>query len=189
MKWRGDLGVRTTHKGNVMTKNKWVCLIALLLLILLTVPLYAQDSTVRDPQAMAERWLGWAGGADIPPPLPIYKEGATTQFWVTKAGHASPTQITATLASALPLINIWIEDGIDYKPGTLDNFANRIQNAFIDFQIRDNQGGFTTFPRTLDAIEAKDLLPFTDVDGDQHYTVLFAHDLNTTRNIIYNPAN
>ncbi len=175
----------------VMTKHHhiWIRLSALLLLTLLTVPLHAQDSTARDPRAMAQRWLGLSGGADIPPPAPVYEVGATTQFWVTKAGHASPGQIKATLAATIPFINIWVEDGLEYTPGSMDNLANRMQIALIDFQLRDNQGGFITFPRTLEGIESADRLPFLDIDGDQQYTVLFAKDLNTTRNIIFNPVN
>ncbi len=174
-----------------MTKYKhlWACVTVFLLLILLTVPLQAQDSTARDPQAMAQRWLGWAGGPDVPLPLPAYEVGATAQFWVTKAGHASPTQIKATLAASVAFIDVWVEDGLEYKAGTLDALANRMQIAFVDFQLRANQGGFTTFPRTFAGIEDADRLPFADVDGDRRYTVLFAKDLNTTRNIIYNPAN
>ncbi|MBI1276808.1 MAG: PDZ domain-containing protein [Anaerolineaceae bacterium] len=174
-----------------MTKYKhlWARLTILFLLVLLAVPLHAQDATARDPEAMAQRWLGWTGGPDLAPPLPAYKVGTTTQFWVTKAGHASPTQITATLGASLAFIDLWIEDGLDYKADSLDTIANRIQNVFIDFQLRENQGGFTTFPRTLDGIDNKDRLPFPDVDGDQRYAVLFAKDLNTTRNIIYNPVN
>ncbi|MBA3873376.1 MAG: immune inhibitor A, partial [Anaerolineae bacterium] len=174
-----------------MTKNKLAYLTVLLLLILLVVPLHAQDSTstVRDPEAMAQRWLGWSGGPDVPPPLPAYKIGDTAQFWVTKSGHAAPTQITATLASTLAFLDVWVENGMDYNPTAMDNLANRMQLAFVDFQIRDNQGGFTSFPRTFAGIEDKDRLPFADVDGDQRYTVLFARDLNTTRSIIYNPAN
>ena len=105
-----------------MTKNKywWVRLTALLLLLLLVVPLHAQDSTTRDPAAMAQRWLGWSGGPDVPPPLPVYEAGATTQFWVTKAGHATPTQITATLAATTAFIDVWVEDGLPFKPGSLD---------------------------------------------------------------------
>ncbi len=172
-------------------KHLWPGLISLLLLMLLVVPLRAQDtpSTTRDPAAMAQRWLGWSGGPDVPPPLPVYKVGDTTQFWVTKSGHASPTRITATLASSLAFLDVWVENGLDYQPGSLDTIANRMQLAFVDFQIRANQGGFTTFPRTFAGIEDKDRLPITDVDGDQRYTVLYASDLNTTRNIIYNPAN
>lgn len=170
------------------TKHLLARATVLLLLILLVVPLHAQDSTARDPQAMAERWLGWSGGPDVPPPPPVYEVGETTQFWVTKAGHASPTQIKATLAATGPFVELWVEDGLDYKPGSMDNISNRIQTAFVDFQLRENQGGFTTFPRTLAGIEDQDKLPFADVDGNQRYTVLFAKDLNTTRNVIYNPV-
>ncbi len=137
-------------------------LTALLLLILLVVPLHAQDSTstVRDPAAMAQRWLGWSGGPDVPPPLPIYAVGDTTQFWVTKAGHAAPTQITATLAATVAFLDVWVENGLDYKPDAMDELANRMQLAFVDFQIRANQGGFTTFPSTFEGIEDKDRLPY-----------------------------
>src|SRR5687767_13520683 len=130
------------------SKHLWACFIAFLLLILLAVPLHAQDTTARDPAAMAQRWLGWSGGSDIPPPLPVYEVGATAQFWVTKSGHATPTQITSTLAASTAFIDVWVENGLDYKPDAMDELANRMQLAFVDFQLRDNQGGFTTFPRT-----------------------------------------
>ncbi len=165
--------------------------LAALALLLFTIPAQAQDSTstARDPAAMAQRWLGWSGGADIPPPAPFLEVGATTQFWVSKAGRATPTQITATLADSKPFLEIWVEEGLDFKTGELDVLANQMQNTFIDFQNRANQGGFTTFPRTSETLEAAENLSFSDIDGDGRLTILFAHDLNTTRNMLYNPVN
>ncbi len=174
-----------------MTKYKhlWACVTVFLLLILLTVPLHAQDSTARDPQAMAERWLGWSGDAVIAPPAIAYDVNAPTQFWVTKAGHASPSQITAKLAAVTVHINLWVEDGLDFKPDTLSDSAAAIDIAMVTIRMPENQGGIVRLPQTRDQFINADQLPLPDVDGDARFNILFARDLNTTANIIYNPAN
>ncbi len=174
-----------------MTKYKhlWACVTVLLLLILLTVPSNAQDSTARDPEAMAQRWLGWSGGPEIVPPPPAYEINATTQFWVTKAGHASPSQITAKLAAITLHINLWVEDGLDFKPDSLSDTAIAIDVTMVSIRIPENQGGIVNIPQSRDQFINADQLPLPDVDGDARLNILFARDLNTTANVIYNPAN
>lgn len=174
-----------------MTKHHhfWIRLTALLLLALLTVPLRAQDSTARDPRAMAQRWLGWSGDLTVAPPAIAYDLNATTQFWVTKAGHANPSQITAKLAAATLHINLWVEDGLTYNANALQDTAANINLVMVLIRMPENQGGIITQPQSRDEFLNADQIPIPDVDGDGRFNILFARDLNTTGNIIYNPVN
>lgn len=173
----------------MMKLTKWLPRIVVLLLVLLAVPVHAQDSTDRDPGAMAQRWLGWPGGPAIGNLSPAYDVGDTAQFWVSKAGRATPTQITATLAAQTGFLDIWVEEGFEYQPEAFDDLANRMLFAYLIYRDRTNQGSITAVPQTLDDVENADKLAFADIDGDEVLTILYARDLNTTRNIFYNPAN
>ncbi len=176
-----------------MTKNKhlWVRLTAILLLTLIVVPLRAQDSTstTRDAQAMAQRWLGWSGGPVIAPPPLTYNLNDSSTFWVTKAGHASPSQITAKLAAITLHLNVWVEDGLDFKPNEMLNVAAQIDATMVTIRMPANQGVIVTAPQSRDEFINAEQIPLPDVDGDGRYNILFAHDLNTTNIMSYNPVN
>ncbi len=173
----------------MMKLNKWLLPFSVLLLVLLVVPVYAQDSTDRDPGAMAQRWLGWPGGPAIGALSPAYEVGDTEQFWVSKAGRSTPTQVTAELAAQTGFLDLWVEEGLAFNTEAMQPVANQMMFAYLIFRDRLNQGGITAVPQTLDDVENADKLAFADIDGDEVLTVLFARDLNTTRNIYYNPAN
>jgi hypothetical protein len=53
----------------------------------------------------------------------------------------------------------------------------------------DNQGGIVTVAQSREELVNAEQLPLPDVDGDGRFNILFARDLNTTSNIIYNPVN
>ncbi|MCA0457098.1 MAG: immune inhibitor A [Chloroflexi bacterium] len=171
-----------------MKRIKWLPLFALLL-VLLTLPVHAQDSTARDPQAMAQRWLGWPGGPAIGDLSPAYEVGDTAQFWVSKAGKATPTEITATLAAQTSFLELWVEEGLPYAPAAMELPASNMMYASLLFRDRVNLGGITAVPETLDDIENADKLAFADIDGNEALTIVFARDLNTTHHVLYNPVN
>lgn len=167
-----------------------VSLIILSSLLLLTAPLTAQDaSTQRDPAALARQLLGWDGSPAIPDPTPIYNVGDVTQFWVSKAGQDTPVQISAILTAATPELYIWAEDGIEYDPEKMAQVAAQLEFAVALFSIDGNQGAIQTVPQTRAEVQSLDMLPTLDVDNDPHLFVLFARDLNTSRNSVYNPVN
>lgn len=165
-------------------------LLTLGMALLLNAPLAAQDaSTQRDPAALAQRLLGWNGSPTIPEPTPIYRVGEQTQFWVSKAGQDTPVQITATLAAAAPELYLWVENGLGYDPEKMGEVAAQLEFAVALFRIDGNQGDFQVVPQSRAELLSLDMLPMLDVDNDPHLFVLFARDLNTSRNSVYNPAN
>jgi Immune inhibitor A peptidase M6/PDZ domain len=173
-----------------MKRNLVLSLLILGFVLLLNAPLTAQDtSTQRDPAQLARQLLGWDGSPAIPEPTPIYTVGDKTQFWVSKAGQDTPVQITAILTAAAPELYIWAEDSIEYDPQKMAEVAARLEFAVALFSIDGNQGAIQTIPQTRAEVQSLDMLPMVDVDNDPHLFVLFATDLNTNRNSVYNPVN
>src|SRR4051812_14515956 len=91
----------------------WV-LVSVLISVVFVASVAAQDapSTTRDPQSLAQRYLGFKGNSPIPPLTPAYKTGDKAQFWVGKVGSVTPVRVSATLAAVAPDAYIWVEDGI-----------------------------------------------------------------------------
>lgn len=165
----------------------WVLM--LVLVSVLASPLRAQDTTERDPLALARQLLGYTGAPAIPPPFPVYKPGDAAQFWVSKSGGQSPTEIRATLAAAAPGVYLWVEDGLVYDADALNNFAQTLDFNIALLQIADNQGGIRVVPQTRDDLRLLRMLRLPDVDNDPHLYILFAANLSGNRPVIYNPIN
>ncbi len=149
-------------------------------LLLVTAPAAAQSTETRDIPDLARRLLGWNGDPVIPAPVPIYKVGDTTEFWVTKAGQDAPTRITAELAALTPGIYLWVEQGIATNADDLAQAAAELDVLFATLRIRDNVGGVLVRPQSRDDLSLYSLLGLSDVDNDPHFNILFATDLSRT---------
>lgn len=161
--------------------------VPLLSLLLLCAPgALAQDSLTRDPQALAERYLGYQGDLLIPPLTPIYRVGDEAQFWVGKAGSDTPTRVNATLAAAAPNVYLWVEDGV-LPRANLAQTAQQLSQVTTLFRLRDNYRPQTLLPGVGSVSDPSDLLPVPDVDNDPHLFILFTTDLSEDRNAIHNP--
>ncbi|MBL8120223.1 MAG: immune inhibitor A [Anaerolineae bacterium] len=148
----------------------------------------AQEETTRDPDQLARELLGWEAEVAIPPPSPVYQAGDKAQFWVSKAGADAPQQITAQLAGVSSWLYVWVEEGLTFERAAVQQVTGQMDALLRILRIRENQGGIRIVPETSAEFENQNYLPLSDVDNDPHLYVLFARDLNTTRNAIYNPA-
>lgn len=174
----------------ITRRNRVVIGLFFLFLIVLIAPAQAQDnSTIRNPENLARRFLGYNASLAIPLPFPAYEVGDETQFWVTKAGEDNPSQIKAKLAAATTGIYIWVENGLDYAPENLPPFAQTLDNIFLFLRISDNLGSIQTIPQTAEELAQLRLLPLPDVDNDPHFYILFAQNLRGDGNAFYNPLN
>src|SRR5688572_10248999 len=92
-----------------------VFIFAFFLAINLPHPSSAQEDEApapRDPQSLAERFLGYDGAPLTSPLTPIYNVDDTAEFWVGKTTSETPVRISATLVAASPGVYLWVEDGI-----------------------------------------------------------------------------
>jgi hypothetical protein len=175
--------------GFMMTKRKHI-VIALVLIWSVIVPTQAQDyATIRNPETLARRFLGYDGSLAIPPPFPAYEVGNKAQFWVTKAGEDNPTQIAAVLAASTPGIYIWVEEGLDFDEPNLSQFAQTLDAFFTLLRIAENLGSVQTIPQSANELAQLRLLPLPDVDNDPHFYILYAQNLRGNSNTFYNPLN
>lgn len=171
-------------------RNRAVIGLFILSLLVLIAPAQTQDnSTVRNPENLARRFLGYNASLAIPLPFPAYEVGDETRFWVTKAGEDNPSQISAKLAASTPRIYIWVEEGLDYKADDLPQFTQTLDNIFILLRISDNLGSLQTIPQSADELAQLRLLSIPDVDNDPHFYILFARNLRGDGNTFYNPLN
>lgn len=164
-------------------------LFLLCLLIGFAQPADAQDTTRRDPLTLARQLLGFSGDAPIPPPVPDYQPGASETFWVDKTGQDAPTRITAELAAATRDIYLWVENGLEYDPTAMRDFAARLNGLLLMLSLKDNYGLVQVSPRSLSDFNVRSKLLMPDVDNDPHLSILYASNLRDISNILYNPNN
>jgi len=169
-----------------------LALVWLLAGLLLIAPVSAQSAAepfTRDPEALAQRLLGWDGARPLPDLPRLYEAGTTESFWIAKIDRALPTQVTATLAGSSSNIYVWVEDGIDYAPESMQQLAQGLDQLVSALRWR---GAYR--PNTLLAgtngqvLDPSNLYPLPDVDSDPHLYVLFAADLPEDRDAIVNPV-
>lgn len=164
---------------------------AIPVVVLVSVLMYApgalaQDAPVRDPQALAERFLGYDNETLIPPLTPLYQVGDETQFWVGKANSDTPTHINARLAAASRDIYLWVEDGVT-TGASLSQAVTQLNIILNTFRQRDNYRLPAIVPDVGAITDETDLLPIPDVDNDPHLYILFTTDLREDRSAIINP--
>ena len=147
---------------------------------------FAQETAVRDPQALAERFLGYEGGAVTSPLTPQYRMGDTAEFWVGKNGSETPVRVSATLAAVAPEVYIWLEEGIT-NSGDLQQRAGQFSQILNFYRLRDNYRELTQLPAVGALSDPTDLLPIPDVDNDPHLYILFTTDLREDREAFFNP--
>lgn len=149
-------------------------------LLIFTLPAAAQeDSIARDPWALARRLLGFDADYAIPPPTPVYRTGDTEQFWVTKSSDDAPSQITATLTAATPIVYLWVEDGLDYDPQGMAAAAQALHRNFLILRLQEIYGDPTVIPNVGAIQDITSLIDMTDVDNDPHLFILYASDLGS----------
>lgn len=146
----------------------------------------AQDTAVRDPKALAERFSGYRGEAIELPLTPLYRVGDTMEFWVSKNSSETPVRISATLAALTPDVYIWVEDGIETTTA-LQERARLFSQAIFFYRQRDLYREPTSLPSGDTLNDFTDLLPLPDVDNDPHLYILFATDLRESREATFNP--
>ncbi|MFN8562634.1 MAG: hypothetical protein U0703_13690 [Anaerolineae bacterium] len=162
--------------------------IPLLCLLFLCAPasLAQDDALQRNPQALAERYLGYQGDLLIPPLTPQYQVGDEAQFWVGKAGSDTPARVNATLAAVTRDVYLWIEDGVT-PSGNLTQTALQLNAVMFTFLQHDNYRQPVSAPGIGSLTDQTDLLPIPDVDNDPHLYILYASDLNEDRSAVVNP--
>ncbi len=147
----------------------------------------AQDDPLRDPQALATRYLGFTGAAPVPPLTPIYQVGDSAQFWVGKVGSDLPVRVGATLAAVAPNAYLWVEDGVPAQ-GNLTQIALQISQIISAYRRRDDYRAPINLPGLGAMSDPTDLLPVPDVDNDPHLYVLYTTNLYDDREAILNPT-
>ncbi len=165
------------------------CLLLILVSLIWMHSASAQENTsslARDPQSLAERYLGFTGNLPTPPLVPIYKVGDQLQFWVGKLGSDTPTRVTASLAAATDNLYLWVENGV--KPGAdLTKVAPQLDATISAFRARDNYRQAVNLPGFGSINDPNDLLPVPDVDGDAHLYILYTTNLSEDRDAVLNP--
>ncbi len=165
------------------------CFVAGVMLLLLSVfTVNAQADTTRDPQSLAARLLGFEGFA-IPEPTPAYRPGDEMQFWVARAGEDRPVQIQAELAAVTPNLYLWVEAGVAYQRGNMQQMAQQLALMSYGLQRRDLYGDTTFFPGLGQVTDPDNLLALPDVDDDPHLYVLYTASLRDEVRAMYNPNN
>jgi hypothetical protein len=172
-----------------LSVSRWFKSLILLLLTLVVLPAHAQDNGAPNPSDLATRLLGYQGEPAIPAPSPVYTLGDTLQFWVSKAGHDTPVQITAELAAAGTTAYVWVEQGITYDKSKIGDLAARLGLLFDILRVRSNYGSVTTVPQSPTDLASMPTLQMPDVDNDPHLYILYASDLSGNPTSFYDPAN
>jgi hypothetical protein len=160
-----------------MIRFRWIFPCLLLCLLVMRLPVTAQDSTTRDPASLAQRFFGAPQGTFILEPAPLYQPGETHDFWVHKKGSDSPTKITALLFGAGQNVYIWVEEGLRFDPFVMETTTQFIDAAWNAMRTNLAMGHVTGFERRL---------PVPDIDNNDRLSVLFVTDLNDGRDVIYN---
>lgn len=155
-------------------------IIGALALLLTGLPAYAQEDTTRDPHRLAERLLGVEPRTIILDPTPIYEPGQELGFWVNRRSSETPTRITARLIVATPNLYIWVERGLGVNPQALGQMAQQMSAVWNAIRRYSRLGDLQGFDP---------LLPLPDIANDPHLNILFAADINDSRDTIYNPNN
>lgn len=181
----------TARASRCLHPLRIIGLLAALVLLLSIAPVAAQDADalVRDPAALAQRLLG----VDDMPPIPdlptLYDVGDSKTFFVGKRGADHPTTITATLAGVTPEIYLWVEQGVDYNPATMQQLAQLIDQLVGALRWRGTYTPSALLPATRgQVVDPTNLYPLPDVDGDPHLYIVFATDLTEERDAIVNPV-
>ncbi len=167
-------------------------LVYLLLVLSVAVVVQAQgdsatpDPLMRDPAALAVRYLGFQGDTPLPPLTPIYHAGDQAQFWVGKADSETPTRVNATLAAAAANVYLWVEDGV--APGdSLAQMAQQLSQIVTAYRQRNNYQQATRLPGVGSFNDTGDVLPIPDVDNDPHLYILYTTNLSDDSDAIVNP--
>jgi hypothetical protein len=168
-------------------------LLTFALLLLLALPLRAQDTipdeTRRDPAALAARLLGANGEPSIPLPSPAYKPGDTAEFWVSKTGSDKPVKITAELAAASRDLYLWVEKGTTFNRQNMGQFAAQLDLILVLLRVQQNYGRLDVVPQSPADVSSLDLMYLPDVDNDEHVSILYVKDLAGNAITFYNPNN
>ncbi len=143
-------------------------------------------SEPRDPQALAERYLGYTGAAVTTPLTPLYRVGDSAEFWVGKSDSETPVRVSATLAAAAPNIYLWVEEGIAGS-GNLQQRAAQFSNILAFYRQRDNYRELPQVPSIGELSDPNDQLPVPDADNDPHIFILFTSSLREDREAVLNP--
>ena len=161
--------------------------ILLLVLLLLVVPVQAQDSsTTRDPMSLARRLLHFDADYVLPDPSPLYRAGDMADFWVSKDGQDTPTKITASMVVSTRSIYIWVEQGLFFNPQNMSQVASQLERALTLMRLRNNYGELTVIPGAGQVPDPTSLLDIPDVDNDPHVFILYASKLGD-QPILVNP--
>ncbi len=171
----------------MLKRRIWLVLIIALLAAL---PASAQDTTIRNPEELAQRWLGYNPMIPaIPLPSPAYGVGDEATFWVSKTKQDAPSQITTIAAAVTPSLYIFVEEGLTFDPQRMAQLAQLLDSRFALLRLSANQGGITVVPESRADFDALEQVPFSDIDNDPHFYVLYTRDLNTVNTTLYNPVN
>ncbi|MEP7293034.1 MAG: hypothetical protein ABI835_14725, partial [Chloroflexota bacterium] len=144
------------------------------------------DRPARDPQALAERFLGYDGGAVASPITPVHRVNDRMEFWVGKTDSQTPVRVQAVLAGATPNIYLWVEAGIT-PSGNLPQRAVQINQIVNLYRRRDNYREGVFYPPIGEISDPRDLLPIPDIDNDPHLYILFTSNLREDREAVFNP--
>jgi immune inhibitor A len=87
---------------------------------------------ISDPIDIAGRLLGVKNVSDtIPAPIIPLKVGDHQLFWITNDDTMETSQVGATLRYIGEDIYFWIEDGVDYDQGDLEDLVNEFNNKIV----------------------------------------------------------
>jgi hypothetical protein len=169
-----------------MFKRQWFK-VMLLVLLLVSVPAHAQESsTQRDPWDLARRLLGFDAPYALPQITPLYAVGDTAEFWVSKADAEQRTKITAELAVGTADIYIWVEEGLSYNRAALRTNTGTLDQIWFILRRLSLYGQPAIIPDTnIELRDPNNQLTISDVDADPHLFILFAADLGDEA-VIYN---
>jgi hypothetical protein len=166
-----------------------VLLSLVLIVMIFTVPVHAQENLAPDRVDLAQRLLGLSGDPTIPPPSPAYEVGDTALFWVSKVGHDEPVQVNARLAALGVDIYIWVEEGIAYDRVTLRQMAGQLGQMMAILRVQANYPQVSLVPTAPDQFGVLPAFDLPDMDNDSHLYVLYTSDLADGQNAFYNPVN
>jgi len=143
----------------------------------------------RNPQDLAVRFLGYDAAFAVPLPTPLYEVGDMATFWVNKQDADEPVQITAELAASAPNTYLWVEEGLEFDSDAMQLIANGTDQLQMFYRFNTPFGDFPFgTPTPLPRRDPATMLPLSDIDGDPHLYILYAHNLDSSTNVIINPV-
>ncbi len=122
--------------------------------------LQAAEIPSADSLALMERFAGYPDISPTVEPSPLYKVGDEMTFWASNHDTYQTFEVHAVLRAVVDTAYFWVEDGISYDQGDLEQLARAINDEI--------------YPTNREFF-GKEWSP--GIDGDPHLYILYARDL------------